>query len=138
MPVLHVQNIVTNVMLPQVVSASPPSNGIVTHYGVTYDGQTMGCTGQTYASTNATIIAVSPVDEGSWPCGTSLRVCGPAGCIVGIRQDSCPGCGHDHLDLSEAGIDQVCGDQAGVCEVTIEKVSWQAEVHSITAAWVDY
>jgi len=49
-----------------------------------------------------------------------LRVCGPAGCIVGLRQDGCPGCGVNHLDLSESGIAIVCGPGAGRCRVEIE------------------
>jgi hypothetical protein len=57
-----------------------------------------------------------------WPCGTQLRVCGSAGCFVGVRQDSCPGCTSYVLDLSEAGIALACGDQAQVCRVGIEEV----------------
>jgi hypothetical protein len=48
-----------------------------------------------------------------------LKVCGEAGCILGERRDGCPGCTGDVIDLSEAGINIVCGDQASVCDVRI-------------------
>jgi len=105
---------------------SPVLPGIVTHYGVSYNGSRMGCAGEPYSSEDDTIIAVGPMDYADWPCGTNLRVCGPAGCVVGFRQDSCPGCGENHLDLSEAAINAVCGDQADLCRVGIEEVVYQA------------
>ncbi len=116
-PVLEVPAVVTPI--------SPVFQGLVTHYGVSYNGNPMGCSGELYSSENETIIAVGPADYGEWPCGTNLRVCGPTGCVVGFRQDSCPGCGENHLDLSEAGINTVCGDQAHVCRVGIEEVIFE-------------
>jgi hypothetical protein len=107
---------------PIVTAVSPVFRGFVTHYGVSYNGSPMGCYGYPYTSENTTIIAVGPVQDDVWPCGTQLRVCGPAGCIVGMRQDSCPGCTSYGLDLSESGINLVCGDQAHVCRVGIEQV----------------
>jgi hypothetical protein len=107
---------------PIVTPVSPVFEGVVTHYGVSYNGFPLGCTGLPYSSENETIIAVGPMHEGAWPCGTQLRICGTAGCIVGVRQDSCPGCGPYVLDLSEAGINLVCGDQASVCRIGVEKV----------------
>jgi expansin (peptidoglycan-binding protein) len=128
------------IMVPRAMGVSPVYDGVVTHYGVTYNGYTMGCgpNPETYTSDNPTIIAVSPADAGNWPCGTSLRVCGPSGCIIGVRVDACPGCGPYHLDLSEAGIDKVCGDQGAVCKVTIEKVIWQSEIRYLPVNWEGY
>jgi hypothetical protein len=85
----------------------------------------MGCVGDPYTSEDVTIIAVGAMHNSEWPCGTPLRVCGVAGCIVGFRQDSCPGCGSYHVDLSEAGINEACGDQAHVCRVGIEEVLFE-------------
>jgi hypothetical protein len=67
-----------------------------------------------------TIIAVGTARDGEWGCGAFLSVCGAAGCITGTRQDSCPGCGRYHIDLSEAGMGRVCGADADVCDVTIQ------------------
>lgn len=108
---------------PSVVwqAAGPAIDGIATHYGVAYAGSTLAC-GGTYDPADPAIIAVGPSRNSDWPCGANLRVCGKAGCIVGARADSCPGCGHYQLDLSEAGIALACGDDAGVCDVTIEAV----------------
>jgi hypothetical protein len=45
-------------------------------------------------------------------------------CIMVVRQDSCPGCDSDLIDLSEAGFERVCGDLSrGVCEVRVENIS---------------
>jgi hypothetical protein len=38
------------------------------------------------------------------------------------RQDACPGCGANVLDLSEAGNELVCGIPPHTCRVTIEEV----------------
>ena len=93
------------------------ANGRATHYGESYQGQTMGC-GGTYDTADPTIVAVSPDRYESWPCGTRLRVTGPAGQQDVVRTDSCPGCTGNWLDLSEAGFARVCG--VGTCEITIE------------------
>jgi hypothetical protein len=100
--------------------------GAVTHYGVGFNGQPLGC-GGVYSSDDPTIIAIGPAHYAEWPCGTAIVVCGPNGCLVGVRQDSCPGCTAGVLDLSEAGIAIVCGPYAGRCNtiahaVTIEVV----------------
>lgn len=97
-------------------------HGHVTHYGESYNGQSLGCDGAgVYSSTEVSIVAVSPARYDAWPCGTVLRVCGDVECIRGVRQDACPGCAPNQLDLSEAGIAQVCGsEEVGSCEVTIE------------------
>lgn len=113
--------------VPVITPVGLPEPGLVTHYGVQYNGNPMGCRGDSYSSENETIIAVGPADYGEWPCGTTLRVCGPGGCIVGFRQDSCPGCGNNHLDLSESGINSVCGDQADICRVQIEEVIFEVD-----------
>jgi hypothetical protein len=103
----------------QYAPISSPVQGIATHYGSSYGGQTMGC-GGVYSSYDPRIIAVGTAREGTWSCGTLLNVCGSSGCVVGIRQDSCPGCERNHLDLSEAGIADVCGSGAEVCDITIQ------------------
>ena len=107
--------------VPEEDQYSPISStieGIATHYGYSYSGQTMGC-GGVYSPSDPRIIAVGTAREGVWGCGALLNVCGSGGCVVGIRQDSCPGCGRNHLDLSEAGIADVCGVGAEVCDITI-------------------
>ncbi|MPZ49468.1 MAG: hypothetical protein GEU75_09260 [Dehalococcoidia bacterium] len=94
--------------------------GIVTHYGAQYNGQPLGCGKGTYASADTSIIAVGPARNREWPCGTLISVCGPTGCILTVRQDSCPGCGPYHADLSEAGIARVCGEGVGLCKVELQ------------------
>jgi len=97
--------------------------GTVTHYGVQYNGRSMGCRGSgVYSSDDPSIIAVGPSRYREWGCGTMFQVCGAAGCIIGMRRDACPGCGPNHLDLSESGIAAVCGAGAGRCRVQIEVV----------------
>ena len=100
--------------------ASEAIRGRATHYGESYQGQTMGC-GGTYDTADPTIVAVSPDRYADWPCGTRLRVTGPAGTQDVVRTDSCPGCSGNWLDLSEAGHARTCG--IGTCEVTIEVLS---------------
>ena len=73
-----------------------------------------------------TIIAVGSARDIEWGCGASLNVCGSVGCITGMRQDSCPGCGRYHIDLSEAGMSRVCGTDADVCDITIQLMRRQA------------
>jgi hypothetical protein len=74
-----------------------------------------------YDSADVSIVAVSPAMYAAWPCGTSLEICGAAGCIETIRQDACPGCGAYQVDLSEAGIAAACGEGVGSCSVTIRE-----------------
>ena len=52
-------------------------------------------------------------------CGTLL-----AGCVVVERQDACPGCGPNVLDLSEAGNELICGAPPHTCRVTMQKVEF--------------
>ena len=111
--------------LPTLVPVGAPVDGIVTHYGADYTGQPLGCGDGVYASDDESIIAVGLARDITWPCGTVIEVCGAAGCIVGVRQDTCPGCRADHVDLSEAGIEAVCGPEVPRCEVRLQAMRWQ-------------
>ena len=118
--------------------------GTATHYGESYNGQPLGCAGAgVYDSDDPTIVAVGPARYMDWQCGQRLVVCarheawrnrvvsGDEGlrsspdllpevrCILAVRVDSCPGCGANHIDLSERGIAIVCGAGAGRCDVLI-------------------
>jgi hypothetical protein len=104
---------------PGVVRLGDAIKGIVTHYGASYQGSTLAC-GGAYDTDDPSIIAVGYGRGAAMPCGTYIQVCGPGGCIVGQRQDTCPGCGPFVIDLSEAGIAAVCGDGAGRCEATFQ------------------
>ncbi len=108
---------------PSVVwqAVGPVIDGVATHYGVAYAGSTLAC-GGVYDPADPAIIAVGPPHNSDWPCGANLGICGDSGCIVGARADSCPGCGQDEVDLSEAGIALACGPDASVCDVKIESV----------------
>lgn len=84
----------------------------------------MGCTGKLYSSDDNTILAVSPARYQQWPCGTQLIITGPANPLdplVVVRQDACPGCHPNTVDLSEAGVLIVCGGIHS-CQVTIQKL----------------
>lgn len=135
--------------------------GTATHYGESYNGQTVGCPPITYpASANLLeefgltgdgvyrssdwgITAVGPANYKQWPCGTILAVCasdepsctyisnGKVNCMPGlrcvivIRVDACPGCGigNTHIvDLSESGLERVCGRGTDTCAVTVTKL----------------
>lgn len=92
-----------------------------THYGYGYNGQSMGCYPYApYSSSDTTIAAVGYPYTEVWPCGTVLQLEGPAGSLTVIRQDTCPGCGAGMIDLSEAGLIQVCGSLGG-CTVRVVK-----------------
>ena len=105
----------------------PPSTPIIrgwaTHYGESYQGGVLGCGTGYYDTGDADILAVGPSRYEEWPCGTKLRVCGPAGCITATRHDACPGCSPNVLDLSEAGNELVCGIPPHTCRVTLQLVA---------------
>ena len=107
---------------PLIVPMGPLYDVIATHYGVAYNGRTLGCGTGYYSSENVMILAVGPSRASEWPCGTLLQICGPLACNLVIRHDSCPGCGRNVIDLSEGGIDYVCGYQTSTCRVSIQKV----------------
>jgi hypothetical protein len=94
--------------------------GVVTHYGVQYNGRSLGCGTGYYTSSNVEIAAVGPARYRDWPCGTAFMVCGPGGCVRVVRHDACPGCSANQLDLSEAGLAAVCGPGSGRCSVEFQ------------------
>jgi len=108
---------------PRPSSTATPSPGefSVTRYADSLEGNSLGCTQYgTYDPDNPLIVAVGPARHFEWPCGTPLRICGPAGCITAVRADSCPGCGPNHIDMSRAGVMAVCGNATG-CSVTVQR-----------------
>lgn len=120
-PILPSLDIEPDIIVPWKVAYTV--TGQATHYGESYNGQVMGCRPHApYWSSDSTIVAVSPDRYVSWPCGTEFRIHGPVGSIYGYRQDSCPGCRGNHVDLSEAGFAAVCGAPyiVGRCAVEIE------------------
>lgn len=107
---------------PELVLTTPIISGWATHYGESYQGGVLGCGSGYYDTENPDIVAVSPSRYDDWPCGTKLRICGPAGCITATRHDACPGCTANVLDLSEAGNKLVCGDPPHTCQATVQLV----------------
>lgn len=100
---------------------SAPIAGIATHYGVSYQGQVLGCSGEgRYSTYDPTIAAVDPARYREWPCGTQLRLTGPGGSTIVTRRDSCPGCSPSMIDLSDAANMLVCGDRPHTCRIEIE------------------
>jgi hypothetical protein len=105
--------------------------GTITRYADNLAGSTLGCNGYgVYNLDNATIVAVGPEHWDEWACGQSIGVCGVdpttgavIGCIVGVRQDSCPGCAGYDLDLSRAAFEIVCGPSASRCTAIITPLS---------------
>lgn len=104
-----------------------PSSEIVrgwaTHYGESYQDGVLGCGTGYYDTDNPDIVAVGPSRYEDWPCGTPLRVCGPAGCITATRHDACPGCSANVVDLSEAGDKLVCGTPPHTCRATVQELT---------------
>lgn len=116
--------------------------GIVTHYGESYNGGTLGCGNYgnalaksrlyggvgdgIYRSSDPTIAAALQLPDGTraYACGAVLDIVGSAGGIRVVVGDTCPGCAWNHIDLSEAGIEAVCGGRY-TCAVTITKVVGQ-------------
>src|SRR3989344_4157679 len=103
---------------PDPTSIKTPSSSLetsfkATHYGESYNGQPLGCGTGEYSSDNPEILAVSPSRYQEWPCGTRLRITNPANSAIleVVRHDACPGCGHNTIDLSEKGLDILCGQQ---------------------------
>lgn len=81
-----------------------------------FNGQSLGCSSRgTYSSTNPSILAAPQHRQQQWHCGTQLVVTNPANGVQlhVVRVDACPGCGANHVDLSESGIAILCG---GPCD----------------------
>jgi len=95
--------------------------GYASAYHDMFTNKPMGCTGAgPYTPTDVTIVAVGPAMYDQFPCGTAIEVCGPKGCLSGVRKDACPGCQSYHVDLSKAGLTAVCGPNA--CDVRIRRL----------------
>lgn len=84
------------------------------------EGMEMSC-GGVFHRTDPTVVAVSSAMDETWPCGTTLEVCGAGGCVTAQRSDLCPGCADAQIDMSRAGVKAVCGNQTG-CPVQIRRV----------------
>lgn len=94
---------------PEPIYAPFGESFYATHYGPSYNGQTMGC-GGLYSSENSTILAVPMAMNSQIRCGQEFRITAPNGNVLIVnRSDTCPGCGNKTFDLSEAGIKQLCG-----------------------------
>ena len=106
---------------PEPPSPPPVTSGLllgsVTPYSDALAGSTLGCNGYgVYDPDDPTVVAVGPDHWDTWPCGTTLGICSidtnsgtVTSCIVGVRQDSCPGCVGNHIDVSRAAFDLLCG-----------------------------
>ncbi|HEX5368153.1 MAG TPA: RlpA-like double-psi beta-barrel domain-containing protein [Dehalococcoidia bacterium] len=111
------------VPLEEPADTSYTVSGWITHYSDTFNKRTLGCFGYgQYSSDDPSIIAVNPTLYKDLPCGSIMELCGPGGCVVAARKDSCPGCRPDGFDLSDAGFRQVCGDADGVCTASVKVV----------------
>src|SRR6478672_1031303 len=103
------------------VSSGGSIKGYATSYHDSFANKPMGCIGAgLYKPTDTTIVAVGPAMYDQFPCGTSIEVCGPKGCLTGVRKDACPGCQAYHVDLSRAGLTAVCGPNA--CDIRLRKL----------------
>lgn len=91
-----------------------------TRYGESYNGKPLGCSpvslpagrpDNLYHSVDSRILAASPAFYQEWECGKYLLITNLTNGrqLVVVRVDSCPGCGDLHIDLSEAGMAQLCG-----------------------------
>jgi hypothetical protein len=103
----------------RIAAYGPMIDGAATHYGEQFNGLPLGC-GGIYSSYDLTIVAVGYDLTEAMPCGTLLLICGSSGCLVGMRQDTCPGCEGAHIDLSESGIDIACGAGSSWCPLRIQ------------------
>lgn len=105
------------------VAAGESIPSSLTRYGERFNGRKMGCSKLGYySSDDPTIVAVGYDRHAEMPCGTLLEVCGPTGCHLMMRKDTCGGCSAYMFDLSEAGNALVCGESYGLCNATVTKV----------------
>lgn len=101
-------------------AASVPSGATqrvtVRFYHPSFEGSRMNC-GGTYRADDPTIAATN-----SWPCGTNLRICRDAACIVVTVRDR-GGMESNEIDLSAAGFARLSPLGAGVLSATAEVVN---------------
>lgn len=108
----------TRTPTPSATSTAGEIIGFATVYSDSLAGNTMGC-GGIYDPNDPTVVAVSWARNMEWHCGKQLEITGPHGTIIGIRKDTCPGCSENHLDLSRAAFNIVCGPTQANCTIRI-------------------
>lgn len=97
------------------------SLGSVTHYGIGFHGQQMGCAGSgLYDTDNTWIVAVAP--SSGLRCGDLVYIEGPAGNNLGIVLDTraIPASLRSRLVGPQPG--RVCGLGAGTCRMWYARV----------------
>ena len=113
--------VTTTALTSSSTSSAGYFKGYASSYHDSFTNKPMGCTGAgPYKPTDLTIIAVGPAMYDQYPCGTAIEVCGPKGCLTGLRKDACPGCQGYHVDLSRAGLTAVCGPNA--CDIRLKRL----------------
>lgn len=96
---------------------------VATHYSASFEGGTLYCGRDIYGTYNPADVSTVAVAAGSdYECGDRLLIIGSEGIVIGVVKDRCGGCGYRHLDLSIAGMIEVCG-AAGVCDIMVRKIS---------------
>lgn len=93
----------TNTSTP-VPTATPVSHRIrVTYYGEALRDRPLYCGSNIYGLFDPSDPTTAAMGANGPPCGSRLQLCSESACIVVVIKDKCPGCGPDHLDLSQAG-----------------------------------
>ena len=96
-------------------SAGPTTPVVVTYYHSMFEGSRMAC-GGVYHASDPTIAATN-----TWPCGTVLRVCRGAACVVVTVQDK-GGMGPNWIDLSTSAFTRLGALAESMITATAEVV----------------